>query len=268
MTAPAPSEALERVWAFCVDRDWTGWDPYDGLMVRLWPATLLRASRVGRLALTQFMKRSPVNFRPFLRVPRLRNPKALALGLEASVALAAIPEWEERATKEAFRLAKDLVRTAVPTAHGAGWGYPFDWQGRAFWCPRDTPTVVCSGFVVRALDAARTLLTPDPELSAQVAAAIRAASQFVLHDLNRTADENGFCWSYSPLDRSQVVNATLLGAEIVARAAALDRRPDLLAEASPTVRWALSRQNDQGGGPTAKQDITSGRTLFTRALTY
>jgi hypothetical protein len=171
----------------------------------------------------------------------------VALGLEASASLAGTPGWEERATREASRLAADLACSASATAHGAGWGYPFDWQGRAFWAPRGTPTVVCSGFVVRALDAARELLAADGALVATIEAAMRAAARFVLDDLNRTRGQTGFCWSYSPRDRSQVVNATLLGAEIVARTAVLDRRPELLQEAAPTVAWALGRQNDTGG---------------------
>jgi len=248
MTAPSPAEALARTWEYCVSRDWTGHDPFDGLMATRFPATLLLGSATGRLALLQAVKRSPVDLRPLLGVPPLRNPKALALGLESALLLADDPVWSRRAAEEARRLAADLPRLATATRHGHGWGYPFDWQARGRWIRRGVPTSVCTGFVVRALDAARrAFATSDPALSEAAASAMRPAAAFVLHDLRRTADADGFCWSYSPDDEAVIVNATLLAAETVARVAALDGDRAALREVEPTVRWALARQNDEGG---------------------
>ncbi len=248
MTAPSPSEALARTWGYCVSRDWTGHDPFDGLMATRFPATLLRASAAGRLALLQAVKRSPFDLRGLLGVPPLRNPKALALGLESALLLAPDPAWGERALAEARRLAAELPRLATPTAHGHGWGYPFDWQARGRWIRRGVPTSVCTGFVVRALDAARGALAGgDPALARAAADAMRPAAAFVLHDLRRTADADGFCWSYSPDDDAAIVNATLLAAETVARVAALDGESSALDAIAPTIRWALARQNGEGG---------------------
>ncbi|NJN63882.1 MAG: hypothetical protein HC882_02710, partial [Acidobacteria bacterium] len=119
-------------------------------MVTRFPATLLLHHRLTRLALIQAIKRSPVDLRGLFGVPKLRNPKAMALGLESACRLAEIPEHRGEATAEAHRLTDDLLGLAVRVREGAGWGYPFDWQARAFYIPRDTPTVVCTGFVVRA----------------------------------------------------------------------------------------------------------------------
>lgn len=238
---------LASLWHHCTSTDWTGWDPYDGLMATRWPATWLRATKLTRLVLIQGMKRSPINLRPLLGVPKLRNPKAMALGLESACRLVAVPSWADEARAEARRLAVDLCDAAVRTPAGHGWGYPFDWQARAFWIPRNAPTVVCSGFVVRALDHARHTFADDPELRPRIEAAIRGAMGFVLHDLHRTNDEHGFCWSYSPLDRSAVVNASLLGAETLARGLAMDASPQIAETAGEAVRWALSRQSDEGG---------------------
>jgi hypothetical protein len=244
---PTPQQALAATWGACTRADWTGRDPYDGLMARHPPASWLARSRLGRLALIQLVRRSPLDLRPLLGVPRLRNPKALALGLDAACRLAVLEPWEREARAEARRLAADLLRLAVPTPGGCGWGYPFDWQARAFWIPRGTPTVVCTGFVVRALDHARALLGEDADLGPRLARAIEAAAGFVLDDLHRTRDGPGFCWSYSREDRSCVVNATLLGAETVARAAVVAGRSDRLDQAWPAVVWALSQQGEDGG---------------------
>jgi hypothetical protein len=41
---------------------------------------------------------------------------------------------------------------------------------------------------------------------------------FILNDLNRTIEnENSFAFSYSPIDKSVVYNASLLGARLLAR---------------------------------------------------
>ncbi len=236
---PEPESVLERSWQRCVRSDWTGWDPYDGLMARRFPFTLLNKSRWTRLALIQGVLRSPINLRPLLGVPKLRNPKALALGLESACRLAR-PE-------QGLQLVESILAASTPTRGGLGWGYPFDWQARSFRIERDVPTVVCTGFVVRALDAARRDLQLSPEIRDRVEQAIVAAAGFVRSDLNRTADADGICFSYSPRDRSQVVNATLLGAETLARAATIENNFHDRDVIGSTVSWALARQTADGG---------------------
>ncbi len=246
MTEATPEHVLERTWEFCTSRAWSGKDPYDGLMVHRFPVTLLTRFRAGRLALIQGMKHSPVDFRGLLGVPPLLNPKAMALGLESSTRLTSVPEWRDRGYAEAVPLVERLLGSITPTPNGHGWGYPFDWQSRVFFLAHGVPTVVCSGFVVRALDGARALLADDDPLAGRVEESLRAAARFVLHDLNRSEDGDGFCWSYSPLDESRVVNATLLGAETVARAAALDGDRAMLDEIRGTIRWTLARRREDG----------------------
>lgn len=247
MNVPSPETALERVWTFCTERDWEGFDPYDGLRAQAPWVRWLRRFRAGRLALIQGVRRSPVDLRPPLGIAPHRNPKALALGLLAAARLAGLDRWRPIALAEADRLARMLLSDAQPTPSGRGWGYPFDWQSRAFFQPAGTPTVVCTGFAVRALDLGLGLL--DEEVAPAARGAIEAASRFVLDDLRRTANEHGFCFSYSPRDRSTVINATLLGAETVARAARLAGEREPFEEVAPTLEWALAHQRADGGWP-------------------
>src|SRR4051812_40610703 len=151
----AMREELETVYeslhAWSRACGYAGHDPFDALNSRLFQATPLRRSRLARLAWTQFFKRSPVNLRSLALVPVGRNSKGTAL-----FALAALARF--RATRsaadeaEARVLLEDLLAARVETKKGAAaWGYNFDWQGRAFYAPKGTPTVVPTAFAVRAL---------------------------------------------------------------------------------------------------------------------
>src|ERR1700722_480224 len=65
-----PVEAATRkLLAYCRANDWAGYDPYDALNSRLMALPILQ-SRVPRIVLTQALKRSPVNVRSLLQIPK------------------------------------------------------------------------------------------------------------------------------------------------------------------------------------------------------
>ncbi len=242
---PDIKAVLNALWAHCEEARWAGWDPYDGLMTQLPLVRPLLRSRAARLLLIQTVKRSPVNLRPVLRVPRLRNAKAVALGLLAATTS---PQSEACRTRRVRELSSVLLASAVTTPNGVGWGYPFDWQSRSFWCPRGTPTVVCTGFVVRALHAAINSQVLDGATQAAVAQALKGSCSFVLHDLKRIPGEVGHSWSYTPNDMTPVVNATLLGAEILATSSEqMGLSEDAFGDLESSLSWALSLQRSDGG---------------------
>ena len=78
---PGLEDTILRLEKYCRSRNWAGFDPYDALNSELFARTPLAKSRIARLAFTQFLKRSPVNLRPLLRVRPQQDPKALALFL-------------------------------------------------------------------------------------------------------------------------------------------------------------------------------------------
>jgi len=234
--------AHHDLWQWCRERDFAGDDPFDALNSRVFQATPLMHSRFARLAWTQFFKRAPINFRRLALVPPQRNPKGVAL-----FALAALADFRRLRTIEtendARSLLEDLVSLRLTSKSGAAcWGYNFDWQSRAFFAPRGTPTVVPTAFAVRALvEAAETFADNS---FVEVA---RSACDFILHDLNRsdeTADE--VCFSYSPLDHSRVFNASLLAAETLAAVGRLTGEHELSDWAIRATRYVIRRQRPDG----------------------
>src|ERR1019366_5215446 len=74
--------------AYCRAHEWAGIDPYDALNSKLLTALPFLDSRLLRIALTQALKRSPINIRHLLRIEKTQNPKALACFLSGSLKLA------------------------------------------------------------------------------------------------------------------------------------------------------------------------------------
>jgi hypothetical protein len=233
--------AYESLAAWCRERDYSGHDPFDALNSRLFQATPLKNSRAARLVWTQAFKRSPLSFRALARVPAESNAKGTAL-----FALAALANFRRTKTKEAeteARVLLDRLRGArIDGAGGAAWGYNFDWQGRAFFAPKGTPTVVPTAFAARAFaEAARGL---KDESYLRVA---RSSCDFILNELPRSFEsETEVCWSYSPVDRTRVFNASLLAAETLAAVGALTLEDELCEWAVRGARYVVNRQRDDG----------------------
>ena len=233
--------AHRDLWKYCRAQGLAGYDPYDGLNSRLFQSTPLRKSRVARLAWTQIHKRSPISFRSLVGIPRERNAKAIAL-----FTLAALADFRRRPTKEneieARELLDDLIWMGLKGFHGACWGYNFDWQSRSFFAPRGTPTIVPTAFVARALCEAAEILSRDEYLPFA-----RTICDFILNDLNRseeTSDE--VCFSYSPLDRTRVFNASLLAGETLATVGKLLGEQSLIDWANRAAIYVVRRQQQDG----------------------
>jgi hypothetical protein len=231
--------AFDRLLGYGDRVEWAGYDPYDALRSPVVRA-LAFGARWPRIAWIQLLKRSPVNLRPLLLVPRGVNPKGLGLVARALCFESVARGTDRRAAVS--RLLERLDALRSPHATGAGWGYNFDWQSRAFFVPERTPSIVCTTFVANAyLDAYR--LWRESEWLARA----REACDFVLTDLNRTPGEDGsFCFSYTPLDRTCVHNASMLGAELLARVAAETGEPELREAALAATRFTLKAQSRDG----------------------
>lgn len=245
------ADAYEKLRAWCRARDYAGFDPFDALNSRLFQATPLRHSRTARLVWTQIFKRSPLNLRPLARVPAGRNAKGTAL-----FALAALARFRKEATtaanreataeteSEARELLDDLLDARLEGWSGAAWGYNFDWQGRAFYATRGTPTVVPTAFAARALVEASKAFDDGKKRYLDAA---RSACDFILRDLQQSAEGEGeMCFSYTPHDRTRVFNASLLAGETLASVGALTGERGLCEAAASAARYVVRRQRADG----------------------
>ena len=226
---------------YCRAHDFAGYDPYDGLNSGLFQSTALKDSRFARLACTQFLKRSPVNFRRLVGVPRERNAKGIAL-----FALAAVADFRRTQTKEAEvqarELLDDLIGMSLKGFKGACWGYNFDWQSRSFFVPKGTPTIVPTAFAARVLCEAAEVIDAPAYLPYA-----RTICDFILNDLNQTEETSDeICFSYSPLDHTRVYNASLMAAEVLGTVGGVLREKSLCDMALRAARYVIRRQQADG----------------------
>jgi hypothetical protein len=237
------ARSFSSLRSFSEKKDFAGWDPYDGLNSSLFQSLpLIRDSRWCRLAWIQFFKKSPINFRRITGVPEQHNAKGLGLFLTGYAHLYRTdprPEYKEHI----YYLADKILTISSKGYSGYCWGYNFDWQARAFFQPKWTPTVVATSFVTDALLTAYDVVPEQRWLDAAV-----SSSHFVLKDLNRTYDKDNrnYSFSYSPLDKTQVFNASLLGGRLLGRVFAYTKEDALRQEARKVMQYACDHQRPDG----------------------
>lgn len=215
------------------ERDFRGWDPFDLLASPL-VRGLSFGARLPAVAWTQLGRRSPVQLRGLLGVPRTVNPKTLGLVVAGSCRL----EGGDEAVDMVERLL-DLERP------GGGWGYPFPWANRAFRVPADTPASVPTAFVGHAL--MDVLEGGSAVEGGEVEGAVVRAAEWARSELGRLPGPDGtFCFTYTPLDQRGVHNANALTASLLARAGRRLDDQGLLDAALRAARFTVRAQADDG----------------------
>jgi hypothetical protein len=242
---------LQRAEKFVLAEGFRGYDPYDALTSPLFRLPGLRSNRLVRRGAQQVLRRAPFNVRPLLGIHKGLSPVTPALVLQAWAALAdAYPPRREGYAVAGEGLVRKLEELSSPGWSGTCWGYDFDWETRDGPVPAGTPTVVATGFV------ANGLFLASEALGLEAARALcDSACAFILEDLQRTAGADAsFCWSYSPSDRSRVLNATAKGSRLLAQIYAVTGREELREAAERSLRYVAQHQRDDGSWPYAVDD--------------
>ena len=236
--AAAKKVALELL-AYCRANGWAGYDPYDALNSRVFKALPFLNFRLARLALTQGVKRCPINLRPLLFVPKTPNPKGIALFLSSLVRLS--KSGLADGTELIDTMAEKLLALRSPERPYSCWGYNFDWQQRSVLVPKASPNIICSTFAANALlDAYER--SPEPSwLSTAVSAA-----DFILNDLFWSEGGSKACFNYTLVGRDEVHNANLLGAAFLCRVGRISGDRKYFEPALEAARFSVDKQHPDG----------------------
>lgn len=244
----SPTTVFDRLTDRMESEGFRGYDPYD---ILLSPIPFRWFGTYAAAVVTQLHKRNPVNLRRFLGIPKTENPKALGLLLYAYSRLQVLcPDRDY--SRQLQRLRNALFERTSSGYHGACWGYPFPWASPGKYLPAFAPNGVVTAFAVRGLHA-YYLLTKD----ATARELILSAVDFVTHDLPAFEDPTGKCISYTPFRKDICYNASLLSAEVLARAYSITGDPVLKEHALSAARFVLARQHPDGRWNYSK-DLNSG----------
>lgn len=243
MTECLNKENFQKLFDYIKENNYEGYDLFDGLNSKLFKNTLLYKSRFFRLALIQFCKLSPINFRRILLVPKDFNPKAGALFLLGNLNLLK-STGDEKYKIEAQKLYERLKALAIKREKGTGWGYNFDWQARAFFVPVGTPNVVTSVYVGKALIEYYKVFNDEEAL--QFAKEI---SDFILNEMIMLEDEHSLCFRYIPEKDAQVHNANLLAASFLSSVEKYFESDELKNRIKKAVNFSISDINQDGSWP-------------------
>jgi hypothetical protein len=229
-----------KLVAYCQANDWAGYDPYDALNSRVFAALPFLNWRIPRLVLTQALKRSPVNIRRLLGIPKTQNPKAIALFLSAFLKLSRIGPVRSGELVEA--MIKRLIALRSPGIPYWCWGYSFPWQTRTIIVPVGSPNLVCTAFVGNAL-----LDAYEQRQDRRCLSMAESTAQYILDELYWTDGKSvaGFSYPLAGL-RNQVPNANFLGAALLCRVYRHTGERKFLGQALRVARCSAAEQHADG----------------------
>lgn len=240
---PEVIEIGKKLLAYCSEQEWAGYDPYDALNSELVERSSILQKRIPSLVLTQLLKRSPINFRGMLRIPKTRNPKGSALFLSSLIRNPDLAGDRAEAMVESL-LQQLLAMRSADTPYWC-WGYSFPWRGRNMIVKRFEPNLVCTYFAATAiLDLYEQRRTPEL-LKIGVSAA-----EFILKELYWTGDGQvaGFSYPLASL-RNQVHNANLLASALLCRVYKTTGNSEFLEPAFKVASYSASKQREDGSWP-------------------
>ncbi len=241
-------QSFKSLEKYIIDQQFMGYDCYDALNSPIL-RSLSKKSRFLRIAFIQFMKKSPVNFRPLLFVRKGHNPKGLGLMLSSFSKIYRNNE-DKNYLKLLEFLANLLINIKTPGYSGACWGYNFDWQSRVFYVPKFTPTIVNTSYIGNGFLDAYEATRRDLYLETA-----RSSCDFIIEDLHHSKEKNTLCFSYTPIDQLKVHNANILGAALLARVYSVTKEEILLDYSKRSIDYVMQYQRGDGSWHYAETGI-------------
>jgi hypothetical protein len=232
--------ALLSLHAYCRDNDWTGYEPYDALNSKIVKALPFLNFRFPQLVLTQGLKRSPINVRKLLLIPKKPNPKPTAVFLSSFLKLSRIGMTDFK--DDIGHMIDRLISLRAPGVSYWCWGYSFPWQTRTVLVPDLAPNLVCTTFVANALLDAYEHLADERCLTMA-----QSAAEYILNELywSDGGSVAGFAYPLATV-RNQVHNANFLAAALLCRMWKVSGEEKFLAPALKAARHSAKKQQADG----------------------
>lgn len=172
-------------------------------------------------------------------------------------------EEDEKWLKNAVELGEEILGYSIPGYSGHCWGYPFDWQNNKGMWPKNTPFITCTPYCYEAF-----LRLHEVTGEQRYMEIVESIAKFIYVDLHDVDYSDGAAaGSYSPIDKSMVVNATAYRAYILLEAGGRFRNEDYTAAGMRHIQFVLETQREDGSwlyavGNNAEEFIDHFHTCF------
>lgn len=229
--------ALEKLIFYCESEDFKGYDPYDTLNSFI---NFKILGKWGSSLAIQFQKLNPFNIRPVLGIKKDYNSKGIGLFLK-SYCLIYKKTQQKEYLEQAIFLFNWLKRNYSKGYSGYAWGYNFDWATPGSYLKANTPSVVVTSFIIDGIFEYYQL-TNDPEAKE----IITSSAKYIISDIPVTKFGGEISFSYTHLSKGCCYNASLLAAEILAKADFVNnttKHEELIKQA---IKFVLSKQKTDG----------------------
>jgi hypothetical protein len=144
--------------------------------------------------------------------------------------------------EKAETLGRTLVELSVPGYHGHCWGYPFDWRNRFGFWRKNTPLITTTAYGYELF--ARLHDVTGDKLHLDIA---KSVAGFVHKDLRDTlTSATAAAGSYTPADRSRVLNVSAYRAMVLVDAAHRFGESAYAQAARRNLNFVLENQRPDG----------------------
>ena len=231
-----------------------GYDPYD-----LWST---RYGTRARRLFYRFGTAAALISAPLILAERL-VPKAARMGVakkpyatsHAHLILAYLDLYEgqfpdKNWLERSVALAAELDQIKIVGYSGDCWGYPFDWENRRGFWPKNTPLITvtpyCFEAYIRLFE-----VTGDEQYRERAESIVK----FALNDLNNIKRSSGaVASSYSPLDKSLVINASSYRAFVLIAGSFISSNPAVAELGEKLIQFVVEGQQADGSWPYALEE--------------
>lgn len=232
-------ESIKKLDLWLEENNYKAYDPFDGLNAK--PLRYLTFNnKYLNIALQQYIRRFPLNLRPWVGIKPAISTKAMGFFAKGYLKLFRVFEKKQYLDKTKFCL-NWLIENYSRGYSGYCWGNHFDYQSRVFYLPRGVPTVVWTSLIANVFLDAYELLGDQKYFDVP-----RSSCDFILRDLDRFEDKNTVCISYIPTDNNQVHNSNILAASLLSRVCKHTKEKALLDLAKRAVAYTVKHQREDG----------------------
>ena len=220
-------------------QDYKGWDLYDALLSPLFKSGSIFDRSILRYFWTQVNKRSPINFRPLMGVPKSSNPKGLSLILRGYCQLYNITQ-NSKYLDYSKEIMEQLINIKSESKYYC-WGNNFPYQSRSEFYKAYSPNAITTSFVVQALiDFYQIIQNPD------ILSIISSVGEYFVDELLYRDKYNNVIFKYYESDKYITYNSNAKVSESLVRIASIVNNPYYNELARSNYNYLLSKQNEDG----------------------